>query len=191
MRRECMSRFGWRGGGTFTGECHSIEETHATPRPMSLDRSPKCKSPGEKSVARNRYRRRRMRLSPAARPLAVREPEHQFDHFEYECRAAGHGLPRESSTLGAKSRLAGCMSAHSRMNHVSRSVVSACHAAESPVPFSPTGLTLPSNGHTTAGHNLSLRQGWCRRCVPLMSNVRGCMSMCVNALKAHVIPRQG
>ncbi len=33
-------------------------------------------------------------------------------------------------------------------------------------------LTLPSNGHTTAGHNVSLRQGWCRRCVPLMSNVR-------------------
>jgi len=34
------------------------------------------------------------------------------------------------------------------------------------------GLTLPSNGHTTAGHNASLRQGWSRRCVPLMSNVR-------------------
>jgi hypothetical protein len=34
------------------------------------------------------------------------------------------------------------------------------------------GLTLPSNGHTTAGHNVSLRQGWSRRCVPLMSNVR-------------------
>ena len=33
-------------------------------------------------------------------------------------------------------------------------------------------LTLPSNGHTTAGHNVSLRQEWCRRCVPLMSNVR-------------------
>jgi len=34
------------------------------------------------------------------------------------------------------------------------------------------GLTLPSNGHTTAGHNVSLRQGGSRRCVPLMSNVR-------------------
>jgi len=34
------------------------------------------------------------------------------------------------------------------------------------------GLTLPSNGHTTAGHNVPLRQGWSRRCVPLMSNVR-------------------
>ncbi len=33
-------------------------------------------------------------------------------------------------------------------------------------------LTLPSNGHTTAGHNVPLRQGWCRRRVPLMSNVR-------------------
>ena len=34
------------------------------------------------------------------------------------------------------------------------------------------GLTLPSNGHTTAGHNVSLRQERCRRCVPLMSHVR-------------------
>ena len=33
------------------------------------------------------------------------------------------------------------------------------------------GLTLPSSGHTTAGHNTSLCQEQCRRCVPLMSNV--------------------
>jgi len=37
---------------------------------------------------------------------------------------------------------------------------------------SASSLTLPSNGHTTAGHNVLLRQEWCRRCVPLMSNVR-------------------
>jgi len=33
-------------------------------------------------------------------------------------------------------------------------------------------LTLPSSGHTTAGHDCSLRQGHRRRCVPLTSNVR-------------------
>jgi hypothetical protein len=34
------------------------------------------------------------------------------------------------------------------------------------------GLTLPSRGHTTAGHDCSLRQHWRRRRVPLTSNVR-------------------
>ena len=35
-----------------------------------------------------------------------------------------------------------------------------------------SGLTLPSRGHTTAGHGFSLRQNWRRRRVPLTSNVR-------------------
>jgi hypothetical protein len=36
----------------------------------------------------------------------------------------------------------------------------------------PRGLTLPSRGHTTAGHDCALRQHRRRRRVPLMSNVR-------------------
>ena len=35
-----------------------------------------------------------------------------------------------------------------------------------------TWLTLPSNGHTTAGHVCALSLAPCRCCVPLMSNVR-------------------
>ena len=46
-------------------------------------------------------------------------------------------------------------------------------------------LTLPSSGHTTAGHDCLLRQGRWRRCVPLTSNVRavGCRvnSMCLRS----------
>jgi len=41
-----------------------------------------------------------------------------------------------------------------------------------------SGLTLPSKGHTTAGHNRALRHGRRRRCVPLMSNVRRHMYRC-------------
>jgi hypothetical protein len=60
------------------------------------------------------------------------------------------------------------------------------------------GLTLPSNGHPTAGHTDSLRQGQSRRWLPLMSHVRAQMTrwskltyralLCLVALPAFAGP---